>query len=48
MKIVFESDEFKLNCNLVVIDFFIRHGFLGADDEEFQQIIAGLHPDLVV
>lgn len=48
MEIVRDSDEFKLNCNLVVIDFFIRHGQLGPDNEEYCEIISGLHPTLVV
>jgi 8-oxo-dGTP pyrophosphatase MutT (NUDIX family) len=48
MKIVLESDEFKLNCNLVVMDFFIRHGQLGPDSDEYSDIITGLHPALVV
>ena len=27
--------EFKYNCNLVLIDFFVRHGLLSADDPDF-------------
>jgi 8-oxo-dGTP pyrophosphatase MutT (NUDIX family) len=48
MKIVFESDEFKLNCNLVVIDFCIRHGYLSPYHDEFHDLITGLHPHLAV
>ncbi len=48
MKIVFETDDFKLNCNLVVIDFFIRHGYLGPDHDEFHDLVTGLHPHLAV
>lgn len=48
MNIVFESDEFKLNCNLVLIDLFIRHGYLDPEHEEYHDLIAGLHPKLVV
>jgi 8-oxo-dGTP pyrophosphatase MutT (NUDIX family) len=48
MNMVFERDEFKLNCNLVVIDFFIRHGKLGPDSEEYYDIVTGLHPALIV
>lgn len=48
MKIVYASDEFKLNCNLVVMDFFIRHGCLGPDHEEYHDLITGLHPALLV
>ena len=34
--------EFKYNCNLVLIDFFVRHGMLSADDPAFIPIVAGL------
>jgi 8-oxo-dGTP pyrophosphatase MutT (NUDIX family) len=44
MEIVEHSSEYKLNCNLVVIDFLIRHGFLGEGDEELG---AALHPELL-
>ncbi len=48
MNIVSESDEFKLNCNLVLIDLFIRHGYLGPDHNEYYDLITGLHPALAV
>jgi 8-oxo-dGTP pyrophosphatase MutT (NUDIX family) len=48
MQLVFEGDEFKLNCNLVVIDFFIRHGYIRPDGDDYLEIITGLHPALVV
>lgn len=34
--------EFKPNCNLVIIDFLIRHGFLDESDPDFAAIKAGL------
>ncbi len=37
-----DTDEFKYNCNLVLIDFFVRHGLLSADDPDFIPIVAGL------
>lgn len=37
-----DTTEFKYNCNLVLIDFFVRHGFLSADDPEFFSIVEGL------
>ncbi len=48
MNIVSESDEFKLNCNLVLIDLFIRHGYIGPEHPEYQDLITGLHPALAV
>ena len=42
-EIVRDSDEFKLNCNLVVIDFLIRHGYLKPGDTDYDLLAAGLH-----
>jgi 8-oxo-dGTP pyrophosphatase MutT (NUDIX family) len=43
-RIVRETDEFKLNCNLVIIDFLVRHGVIGPDDPDYLAIVTGLHP----
>lgn len=37
------TTDFKYNCNLVLIDFFVRHGLLSADDPHFFATIEGLH-----
>ena len=35
--------DFKLNVNLVIIDFLVRHGILNPDNEpDYQDIIQGL------
>ncbi len=34
-KIVAETDNFKFNCNLVMIDFFLRHGVIGPNYPEY-------------
>jgi hypothetical protein len=39
-----DSFDFKYNCNLVLIDFFLRHGLLGADDPDFPALVEGLRP----
>ena len=44
MEIVRDTDQFKLNCNLVITDFLIRHGYLGPDDAEYLNLLSGLHP----
>lgn len=38
------SSEFKLNCNLVIIDFLIRRGYIGPDDEAYLSLLTALHP----
>jgi hypothetical protein len=40
--LVRDSDEFKLNCNLVLIDFFIRHGILNPEAPGYLDIALGL------
>jgi 8-oxo-dGTP pyrophosphatase MutT (NUDIX family) len=40
--IVKTTNEFKLNCNLVIIDFLIRHGLLDESDKEYIDIVRGL------
>jgi isopentenyldiphosphate isomerase len=46
MERVRDSSDFKYNCNLVLIDFFVRHGLIAADDPDYFAIVAGLrrHP----
>jgi len=41
-RIVRETDDFKLNCNLVIIDFLIRHGLLPPDHEDYLSLVSGL------
>jgi len=40
--IVKNSDEFKLNCNLVIIDFLLRHGYLKPEEKDYIDIARGL------
>jgi hypothetical protein len=47
MKIVDSSpDTFKFNCNLVIIDFLIRHGLLQNEDPDYFKIVNGLRSPL--
>ena len=41
--IVRDSERFKFNCNLVVIDFLVRHGMVGPDAPDYVAIVQGLH-----
>jgi isopentenyldiphosphate isomerase len=38
-----DTNQFKYNCNLVLIDFFVRHGLLPVDDSDFFAVVDGLH-----
>jgi hypothetical protein len=41
------TDRFKFNVPLVLIDFFIRHGFLSPDNEpDYPELVRGLHEGL--
>lgn len=45
-EIVRETEEFKLNCNLVIIDFLIRHGLIPQEDPQYVAIVQGLRSPL--
>jgi isopentenyldiphosphate isomerase len=44
MATVRDTRDFKFNCNLVLIDFFLRHGLIAADDPQRSALQAGLRP----
>ncbi|WP_295391416.1 DUF4743 domain-containing protein [uncultured Thiodictyon sp.] len=44
--LVRDTDEFKLNCNLVIIDFLVRHGGLDQEHPDYLPIIQGLRSHL--
>jgi len=46
MALVRDTDELKLNCNLVITDFVIRHGYLDPEDPEYLDIVQGLRGPL--
>ncbi len=39
---VHDTDEVKHNCNLVIIDFLIRHGYISEQHPEYADLMAGL------
>jgi len=41
-----DTAEFKYNCNLALIDFFVRHGLIDADHPDYVAIATGLHAGL--
>ncbi len=38
-----QTDDFKFNSGLVVMDFMVRHGFIDADEPAYADIVSGLH-----
>ncbi|HJU18619.1 MAG TPA: DUF4743 domain-containing protein [Stellaceae bacterium] len=46
LDIVRESDDFKFNVNLVILDFALRHGLIRPDDPEYLDVATGLHRPL--
>ncbi len=46
-RLVSETDEFKLNCNLVVIDFLVRHGWLTPGSSAYLPLVLGLRRPLL-
>tara|TARA_R110001592_G_scaffold283010_3_gene550878 strand:- start:7454 stop:8308 length:855 start_codon:yes stop_codon:yes gene_type:complete len=41
-----ETDDFKFNCGVIIIDFLIRRGFIGPDISDYVEIQRGLHTAL--
>jgi isopentenyldiphosphate isomerase len=41
-EIVRDTQEFKFNCNLVIIDFLVRHGLIPPDHPDYLDIVKGL------
>ena len=42
MRLVAETDDIKINCNLVVLDFLVRHSVLHADQACYAELVKGL------
>jgi hypothetical protein len=42
IEIVRDTFDFKFNCNLVIIDFLVRHGFITPDQSDYIEIVKGL------
>lgn len=42
LRVVEETDEFKFNVNLVIIDFAIRHGLIAPDHPDYARLVRGL------
>ena len=47
MDVVESSDSFKFNCNLVLIQFFVRHGLITPSHPDYSRLLSGLRGDLV-
>ena len=42
LRLVDETNEFKFNVNLVIIDFAIRHGILKPEHPDYLKLLRGL------
>jgi hypothetical protein len=47
LRIVRETDEFKFNVNLVLIDFGLRHGLIVPEEPDYLALVEGLRGSLV-
>lgn len=43
---VLKTDAFKFNVNLVLIDFFIRHGLISSDEPGYAELVLGLRRNI--
>ena len=46
VEIVHDTDDFKPNCSLVVLDFLVRHGVLTAGHRDYEAVVEGLRASL--
>ena len=46
MEIIRDSEAFKPNCNLVILDFVIRHGLLDPEEKGYTGLVSSLHKQL--
>jgi 8-oxo-dGTP pyrophosphatase MutT (NUDIX family) len=46
LETVRDTSDFKFNVNLVILDFAVRHGLLRPDDDDYLEIVTGLHRPL--
>lgn len=44
LDLVRNTERFKFNCALVIIDFLIRHGVISPDDPDYEELVLGLRP----
>ena len=47
LRLVRETDDFKFNVNLVLVDFGIRHGLIVPEEPDYLALLEGLHGGLV-
>lgn len=40
--LISRTDDFKDNCNLVIIDFLLRHGHFAPENTGYLDLVAGL------
>jgi hypothetical protein len=43
--LVRDTEQIKRNCNLVIIDFLIRHGYIMPTDKDYLQLVTRLHTE---
>lgn len=42
MRVISETTAFKTNCCLVIVDFLVRHGFVGPEEPGYMELVASL------
>ena len=47
LRLVRETDQFKFNVNLVLVDFGLRHGLITPEDPDYLALVEGLRGSLI-
>lgn len=42
LSIVRDTDAFKFNCDLVLVDFFLRHGMISPSEADYAQLVSAM------
>lgn len=42
--VIANTNEYKENCTLVIIDFMVRHGYITPEQPGYIQLVHGLRP----
>jgi|TARA_B100001142_G_scaffold255956_1_gene257237 hypothetical protein len=42
MRTISQTTEFKTNCCVVIIDFFVRHGFVAPEEPGYAELVKSL------
>jgi len=46
MQVIHDCEDFKRNCNLIILDFLFRHDLLNPQEKDYTDLVSSLHKQL--